>query len=109
MADHQAAALVDNLLGLLLAAGIAAYVWWVTRPSYDFTIRAHGGEIQFAGKIAQVHRAQVAEFLRRTLATGQAVKISGRRRRDGRLTLKFTGRLDAAQRQQIRNYLVEVL
>jgi hypothetical protein len=100
---------IELLWRLLLLAAIGALVWWVTRPKFDFTIRVSADDVSLEGRIVQAKWGDVARFLRALPHTERPIKISGRRRRDGRLLVDIRGPIDAGQKQRIRNFLVETL
>lgn len=97
------------LLRLAIVVAVIALVWWVTRPKFDFTILVRGEQISLQGRMAQAHWRQVAQFLREQELAGQTMRISGRRRPDGRWQLRFRGARDQGQQQRIRNFLLELL
>jgi hypothetical protein len=97
------------LLRLAVVAAVIAFVWWMTRPKFDFTITVSGGEVSLQGRLAQARWNEVAHFLREQPHIRGTLRICGRKLPSGRWELRFRGPLDWEQRQRIRNFLVEVL
>ena len=97
------------LLRFVLLALIVLLLWWAFRPRPDFTILVDDREIRIRGRFPEALRGRLIQFLREDVLLRGKVKISGRRRRDGYLTLDFQGAVFQEDRQRIRNYLVSVL
>ena len=97
---------MGNILVLLLIAGVAAVLLW---PRSDFVIRTGRAGVQLRGKIPQGRKPDVLQFFEQELAAGGPLTVSGVRSRDGRLVLRFRGRLSPGDRQRIRNFLQTML
>ena len=99
----------ELLIRSLVLVAIAAFVWWVLQPKYDFTIQYEKGEVEITGGVPQAQHANLTRFLRDDISLEGKLRIRGRRRRDGRLTLVFNGPLDASSKQRIRNFLMTII
>ena len=97
------------LVNLLIVAGLLVLAWWLLRGLDDFVIRSRPDAVTIKGRLSQAERARVAEFFRTEFAGEPPFAVSGRRLRDGRLRLRFRGRVARGTRQQIRNFLVTCL
>jgi hypothetical protein len=91
----------------LVAGAVALYL--VLRSRYHFTITIHGESVEISGTFPAAKRAVVVGFFQRDIHLPGRVKIHGRRRPDRRLDLVIRGRLDAGERQRIRNFLLDTL
>jgi hypothetical protein len=70
----------------------------------NFTIRLRKGRVICKGAIPLAKRQGMAEFLAQDLALQGTITILGSRDKRG-LKLWFLGRLSAAEKQRIRNFL----
>lgn len=96
-------------LRFVLLAGIFGLIWWVVWPRPDFVILFRNGRVEFRGKFPEALRLQTIQFLQQDVLLRGLVKISGRHRRDGSLSVEFSGPVFAEDRQRIRNFLTTVM
>src|SRR5687768_7438824 len=97
------------LLRLLVLVALAAFLWWVFKERFDFTIRIVDGAIRMHGRLALAQKARIAHFFDHDLGAQSKLKILGRRGRDGRLVLRFRGAASEGDKQRIRNFLTDLL
>lgn len=75
----------------------------------DFTIRYRPGRpVAVRGKVSKAKAGAIAEFFVHDLAPGRPATVRGSRGR-GMMTLRFSRSMTPAQRQRVRNFLVDLL
>jgi len=98
--------LVGKVL-VLVAAGLI--LWWALRPRFQIRITVDGGQLLHADGMTAWQRGKLADFFDKDAPLERRLTIVGLRGRDGRLWLKFRGRVDRATEQRIRNFLTLIL
>lgn len=95
--------LLIRLCVALSASYVVYHVVWGTRA--DFVIRLRSGCVDYQGKFPLSQQSAFSQLLLHDLGLKDPVKIIGCR--DGRRTrIWFRGKLGAAQKQRIRNFLM---
>jgi hypothetical protein len=111
--------MLDSVLGarspVLLIVVVAAVVLLALMAGRrglgsDFTIkRSRGGQVSVRGRIPASKVGAIRSFFARDLGTPHAVSVRGSVGSGRSLRLQVVGRLSPGQRQQVRNFLVELL
>jgi hypothetical protein len=99
---HYFGAPWPTLFALLVVALAVAYAAWYHS---DFVVRVRNGQCRCTGKLALVAQRALADFILDDLRPPGPVTIRGKRR-DGRLLLRFWGKLTPGEKQRIRNFLL---
>jgi hypothetical protein len=109
--------LIDFLLAsgawffVLLAGGVGVAVLAVRATrSADFVIRrGNGRPVQVRGRVAAAKRGTIKAFCEQDLGATVSFTVRGSFGPGRALRLRFSGGLSPAQRQRVRNFLVETL
>lgn len=95
---------------VVVAAGVAlvaALRGW--RPGSHFVIRYRRGDVRVRGQVPSRKVGLIREFFARDLRPPGGVTVAGRYGNQRALRLSISGTLSPAQRQRVRNFLLEHL
>jgi hypothetical protein len=95
------------LMGIFVCLAVAAV--WATR-SADFVIqRGRGRPVRVRGRIAVAKQGAIKSFFNQDLGAPSSFAVRGNFGPGRVLRLRFSGQLTPAQRQRVRNFLLENL
>ena len=94
-------------IAIVLVAGYAA--WRLLRPDWAFTIVADQSGVRSHKGITTPQQRRLLELFRTMRFVEGRVRICGRNDKNGKLELRFFGRMSPEARLQIRNYVVNEL
>ncbi len=95
-----------------MSRGLAALVAWLDLRlgAADFVIRHRpGGPTRVRGRVPAAKLGAIAEFFADDLRPPGGVTVRGRFGPARSLRLRIAGPLDAGRRQQVRNFLTDLL
>jgi hypothetical protein len=89
------------VLGAMVIAGIV----WAARPKWSVTIVVGPDGVKSYRGVPQGQAGKIKTFLENDVSLDGKVTIRAMRGPNGRLHIFFSGRIDPAARQRIRNFL----
>lgn len=93
---------MNEIVALVVLAGIAAAVWFFAKPPAVFVVRVRGGHTEAtAGNVTAAFLAAVAEVCREFVIPVAEVRGVARGRR---ISLRFSGNFPPAACQRLRNW-----
>lgn len=105
---------VGAVLGILFGLVLAGLAWRLLMTGLglgsDFVIRYRGpGRVVVRGRVARSQVGAILEFCSRDLHAEGPFAVRGSWGPNRSLRLRWTGRLTPAQRQRVRNFLLQCL
>ena len=93
---------MNELLTVLVLAGVAAAVWFCAKPPAVFVVRVRGGTAEAThGTVTGAFLAAVADVCREfALSSGEVRGVA----RGRHISLRFSAHFPAAARQRLRNW-----
>lgn len=95
----------EQVILIVAIAGGIYFITRVARPKYAIRIVTIDGRVESQTGIARAKAARVARFFERDVRLNGKVVVMGARDSQGVLRIRFSGPIDEATAQQIRNYL----
>ena len=93
-------------LRIAILATVGFGLWKFLRPEWAFTIVADESGVRSHDGISTPQQQRLLELFYKIRFVEGRVKVQGRYDRDGRLQLRFSGRISDETKQQIRNFIV---
>ena len=105
--------LIPILLPVLLRIAVVAVAlfagWRILKPKWAFTIVVDESGVRSHTGIKTLQQRRLLEMFEKTRFVEGRVTIRGRNDVDGRLQLRFAGKISTEGQQQIRNFVLNEL